>query len=235
MSTNPMIPSILALEAGLTTLLTSISTTLSRIHATTAPDISALSKSLALYLSYFISHNKRRSNIPLNVSNLAFHLMRTYNSTEYVVTNAGRKIKGEKSWYYVVLVEGNGAEGDVQVVVEGVIRKEKGEVLEGLIEEVEEGVLLWEEEEREGVEIGKGKQEGAQKNQEKTRAIKGKETVITKSSVNGKEKVVKERRSRLEDIVEEGEEEEELTKKTEAKKKKVAFQLDVDEIELWKW
>jgi hypothetical protein len=35
--------------------------------------------------------------------------------------------------------------------------------------------------------------------------------------------------------VEEGEEEEELTKKTEAKKKKVAFQLDVDEIELWKW
>jgi hypothetical protein len=191
MSFNPMTPSRLALEISLTKKLSSLSSTISKVHdvpALSTPDLRALSKSVATYLSYFISHNKRRSRTPLDPSNLSFQLLRTYDSTEYTFDDQGNKIKGEKNWYYLVLAESDSAGGDVQFLVEGVIRQDKGAVLEGLVEEVEEGVLLWEEEERERAD---------RENEEKQRAGMGKETVVRKGIRKGKGKVVRKRNSTL--------------------------------------
>jgi hypothetical protein len=152
MSTQPMIPNTRALEAGLMSLLASLTTTLSRVHdvpALSASSFTTLTKSLAKYLTFSISRNRRRSRTSLDPSNLAFNLLRTRNSSETTVRDAGKKVKGEKNWYYLVLSEIDRASDTVQILVEGMIRREKGEVLDGFVEEVDDQVLFWEELENE--------------------------------------------------------------------------------------
>jgi hypothetical protein len=163
MSTHPIIPDRLALEAALMKHLASITTTIERVHdvpALSATELRNLTKSLATYLTFFIAHNKRRSQTPLDPAHLAFHLLRTYNSSEASIDAQGDKTKGAKDWYYLVLTE-SGSTGDMQILVEGMIRKEKGEVLEGFIEEVDDQVLYWEELEKEEIEKGMESEEMA--------------------------------------------------------------------------
>jgi hypothetical protein len=157
MTTHPINPNRLALEAALMSLLTSLTKTLSQVHdapAIPTTSLTTFTKSLAKYLTFFISRNKRRSRIPLDPANLAFDLLRTHNSSETTISANGKRIKGKKSWYYLVLTEVNNVNGAVQILVEGMIRREKGEVLDGFIEEVDDQVLFWEELENEEIEKG---------------------------------------------------------------------------------
>jgi hypothetical protein len=97
----------------------------------------------------------------------------------------------------------------MQILVEGMIRKEKGEVLEGFIEEVDDQVLYWEELEKEEMENGMESDEmavwvememeveeemEAKKAKRKARGGKGKSVrFIDSDGESGDEEVVEER------------------------------------------
>jgi hypothetical protein len=221
MTNHPMVPNGLALEDALMSLLASLTRTLSHVHevpALSTFSLNTFTKSLAKYLTFFILRNKRRSPSPLYPANLAFDLLRTRNSSETTIGANGKQIKGKKNWYYLVLAEVNSVDDTVQILVEGIIRREKGEVLDGFIEEVDDQVLFWEELENEEIKKGIKNEEMQlwvdmendvdEERQGKTvRWVERQREVVKK----GRERVAK-KSGRLEDIEEEDEEMKETRK-----------------------
>lgn len=161
------------LENGLYDLLSSISATLSgdSTTATVSPhDLLTTAATLATYLTHIAA---RRSDFLLSAATLSFHVLRARNEAETVFDHRFRphKVlsKGEKEWYYLALSE-SGEGGTMQILVEGGLRKEKSEVLEGFKEVIEARVRKWEQ--RKKVEKGKemvGKQKGKDDEEKKMR------------------------------------------------------------------
>jgi hypothetical protein len=188
MTTQPLMDTVAELKNGLYDLLFSISATLSGDSSTptlSPHDLLTTAAALATYLMHIAT---RRSDFLISAATLSFHVLRTRNEEETVIDHKARprKVlsKGEKEWYYLALSE-SGEGGKMQILVEGGLRKEKTDVLEGFKELVETGVREWEErkakrklgEEKEILEKQKGKDDEKRKNRtqaqwdEKIRAL----------------------------------------------------------------
>ena len=86
----------------------------------------------------------RPSRSTLDPANLAFHVLRTRNPAETTTDDAGKKIKGEKEWYYLILAETESA-GVGHFLAEGRLRKEKIDLVEGFMEAVMDRLEKWNE------------------------------------------------------------------------------------------
>ncbi|KAF2825743.1 hypothetical protein CC86DRAFT_257936, partial [Ophiobolus disseminans] len=138
-----------ALEEGLYILYQNISSTISFNfdYPVSEEDLRMATKGLMAYLAHYIARNKRRANTPPFAENLEFHVLRTRNLDEDTINDDGTWTKGDKEWYYLVLSEsegGIGSGGDMQIIAEGWLRKEKAELLDGFREMVESQNAKWE-------------------------------------------------------------------------------------------
>lgn len=138
------------LSEGLYTLLEDLSTTLTTNHdaPTLLPhQLVTSTEILSAYVAEHYLRNHRRSKAPLDPPNLSFHSLRTRNPAETTVEEDENGVKtvtkGEKNWYYLVLSETEQEMGDVQILAEGALRKDKGELLDGFNETVKEKIEQW--------------------------------------------------------------------------------------------
>jgi hypothetical protein len=138
-TTPPIMLDNKLLSDGLYVLLKSVSTKLSKNFDLPAPsphELLAWTETLSFYLTQHHSCKIRRSRKPLHPANLAFHVLRTYNPAETTAIDKGKKIKGEKEWYYFILAETEEGTGEVQTLAEGGLREDKEDLMEGFMEAV---------------------------------------------------------------------------------------------------
>jgi hypothetical protein len=118
------------------------------VPALTEHELRVSAKTLSEYLTLYIKRHKRRTKTPLYPKNLALDVLRTCNPNEVVVKGEGKNTKGTqdgKDWYYLALSEVDiGQEKGAEILVEGNMRKGKGELLEAFREKVEMQVWEWE-------------------------------------------------------------------------------------------
>ncbi|KAF2026857.1 hypothetical protein EK21DRAFT_115355 [Setomelanomma holmii] len=142
MTTHPTTPSAQDKEFinALYDLLSSISTSLTTNFSTPTPSVHSLLTSATELATYLTHIPRRRSKLLLSASLLSFHVLRTRNQAEALLDQKRHIVsKGEKEWYYLALAE-TGENGDVQILVEGGLRKWKGEMLDGFREIVKERI-----------------------------------------------------------------------------------------------
>jgi hypothetical protein len=152
------------LSDGLYTLLEDLSALLNINHdaPTRSPhQLVTATETLSAYIAEHHLRNYGCSKASLDPANLSFHSLRTRNPTEETIQvneDGSKKItKGENDWYYLVLSETEDETGNVQILAEGALRKDKGESLEGFNGAVKTKVEAWEEamkeKEKKGEEI----------------------------------------------------------------------------------
>ncbi|KAH7067429.1 hypothetical protein BKA63DRAFT_607292 [Paraphoma chrysanthemicola] len=107
-------------------------------------DLMPTATSLSTYLTHIAT---RRSSSPISADNLSFHVLRTRNEADTILDFDTRppKVlsKGKKEWYYLVLSE-TSETGDVQILIEGGLSKDKSDVLVGFMEVLEKSITAWE-------------------------------------------------------------------------------------------
>jgi hypothetical protein len=134
------------LESGLYTLLGSVSTTIStnfEVPVLSHEQLRDSSTTLSTYLGHFSMRDLRRATTPLNPSNLEFHVFRTRNAKDPTYDSDGNIIKGKKDWYRLVLSESDKKSGDVQILTEGNLAKNKEELLNAFLAAVKESLDKW--------------------------------------------------------------------------------------------
>jgi hypothetical protein len=124
------------LSDGLYTLLEDLSASLNTNHDAPLPsphELVTATETLSAYIAEHHLRGQRRFKAPFDPTNLSFHSMRTRNLAEErtQVNEDGSKkiIKGEKEWYCLVLSETKEATGDVQILAESALRKDKADLL----------------------------------------------------------------------------------------------------------
>jgi hypothetical protein len=140
------------LESGLYTLLGSVSTTIStnfEVPVLSHEQLRDSSTTLSTYLGHFAMRDLRRATTPLNPSNLEFHVFRTRNAEDHTYDRDGNIIKGKKDWYRLVLSESDKKSGNVQIIAEGNLAKNKEELLDALLAAVKESLEKWVKAEKE--------------------------------------------------------------------------------------
>ncbi|KAH7083811.1 hypothetical protein FB567DRAFT_529966 [Paraphoma chrysanthemicola] len=144
-------------------LLGLLQTTAARVSNTVAGpthlprDLMPTATALSTYLTHIAT---RRSSSPVSADNLSFHILRTRNKAETILDFDARppKVlsKGKKEWYYLVLSETSDT-GDVQILLEGGLRKNKSDVLVGFIEVLDTTIKTWEQRTKQAERIQEAK------------------------------------------------------------------------------
>lgn len=148
----PTIPHMRILSPGIYALLETISTKISEnfeIYGASDSELSDWTRTLCIYLTKHNARRMRRSRNLLNAANLSFHVLRTCNPSETTIDDKGKKVKGEKNWYYFILAETEEGTGNVQTLAEGGLVKYKEDLLETFMKAVEEKVEAWQKQDEE--------------------------------------------------------------------------------------
>ncbi|KAF1921546.1 hypothetical protein BDU57DRAFT_418744, partial [Ampelomyces quisqualis] len=144
-SSAPILLDKKSLEDGLFVLLSNYAMDLQTAldaPAVSNADLRTAATNLSNYLGHFHRRKSRRFTCPLKPSNLSFNLFRTRNPIEFdenALTNS------PKDWYQLVLSETEEKSGDVQILVDGGLTKDKAKVLDELRQEVWRKLMRWEE------------------------------------------------------------------------------------------
>ncbi|KAH3951236.1 hypothetical protein HBI56_090110 [Parastagonospora nodorum] len=144
-SISPPMPDKALLNDVFFPLLETIGATLSKnfeVRAASTEDLLTATSTLTEYITAYCARNMRGSRNPLDPAELAIHVLRTRNPAETTTNNAGKKIKGEKKWYYLILAETEKT-GDVRILAEGNLRKDKIDLVEGFMEAVMNEIEKW--------------------------------------------------------------------------------------------
>lgn len=164
------------LNEGLTELLTAFASDLSTefsIPMLSKNEIQSLTSTLTTYLGFFVSNKLRRSTTALDPDNLEFSILRSRNAAEEYKDDKGKYVKGEKKWYRLVLHETTVIEAktDVQILAEGEISLNKGDVLTGFGEALKKKNEKWTTEDK--ARVTKHRRESALKAHERKKAEDG--------------------------------------------------------------
>lgn len=148
-TTVPPTPDKALLNDVLFPLLETIGTTLSKnfdVPAASTEDLLTATSTVTEYITAYCARNLRPSRTTLDHANLAFHVLRTRDPAETTTNDAGKKVKGEKAWYYLILTETEST-GVGQILAEGRLRKEKIDLVEGFMQAVMDRLEKWNEQE----------------------------------------------------------------------------------------
>jgi hypothetical protein len=190
------------LEGGLYILLRSVSSTIFtnfEVPVLSHEQLRDSSTTLSKFLRSSPKRNLRRATTPLNPSQLEFHVFRTRNPEDNTYDADGNTIKGQKDWYRLILSESNKKSGDVQILAEGNLVKNKEELLDAFLAAVKESLNKWAE-----AETKRDKAPKESKKPEKKKAEKKQQ---------GKAKIVEVADSEEEEDVEDEEVKEDMTVK----------------------